>query len=199
MWSLHGYSDAEASDAEAIDATVRLQFEGRYIRRRGSWRVYMCIIIDCIDGYASNTLYMADQEQKPEKTNQAVPAKVSRHVSFNTPTVQDDRTQSESPSVPTTSSGDSESDLHVGMRERSRSDAAKTVAGRFIVTRERKWSVSIASLVGAIPALLLGITLGYPSNVLLDLTGEATELQPEYFFSNDLMKSVFVVSYSEVM
>jgi MFS family permease len=59
------------------------------------------------------------------------------------------------------------------------------------VTRERKWSVSIVSLVGAIPALLLGITLGYPSNALLDLTGEATELQPEYFFS-DLMISLFV-------
>jgi hypothetical protein len=62
------------------------------------------------------------------------------------------------------------------------------------VTRERKWSVSIVSLVGAIPALLLGITLGYPSNALLDLTGEATELQPEYFFSNDLIISLFVVS-----
>ena len=143
----------------------------------------------------------SDQEQKSEKTTQAVPEKhshVSRHVSFNTPTVQDDRTRSKSPSVPTTSSADSGSDL-TGMRERSRSDAAKTAAGRFIVTRERKWSVSIASLVGAIPALLLGITLGYPSNVLLDLTGEATELQPEFFFSNDLMKSVFVVSYSVIV
>ena len=125
-----------------------------------------------------------------QKTNQAVAEKdlrIGRYVSFNTPTGQDDC------SVPTQSSADSESDLLIGTRERYRSDAA---AGRFI---ERKWSISIASLVGAIPALLLGITLGYPSNALLDLTGEATELQPDFFFSNDLMKSVFVVSYSVIV
>ena len=140
-------------------------------------------------------LSVSNQIQTSEKTNQAV--SINRRVSFNTSTGHDDRTQSESPSQPasTDSEGISRDNAPLSPRERSRSDAATTVAGRFIVTRERKWSVSIVSLVGAIPALLLGITLGYPSNALLDLTGEATELQPEYFFSNDLIISLFVVSY----
>ena len=59
--------------------------------------------------------------------------------------------------------------------------------------RERRWSVSVSSVIAAIPALLLGITLGYPSNAILDLTGEATELPREYLLSS-LMRSVFVVS-----
>ena len=112
-------------------------------------------------------------------------AERSCRVFFNT-SVQNEDTQPESPSKLSTAA-DSES----GTREHSH--AQSEVATTAIVTGERKWSVSIASLVGAIPALLLGITLGYPSNALLDLTGEATELQPEYFFS-DLMISLFVVS-----
>ena len=78
-------------------------------------------------------------------------------------------------------------------RGRSHSEVAPTVLERFLVTRERKWSVTVASLVAAIPAFLLGLTLGYPSNALLDLTGEATELPPEFFFSTAAL-SLFTVS-----
>jgi hypothetical protein len=78
-------------------------------------------------------------------------------------------------------------------RGRSRSEVAPTVIERFLVTRERKWSVTVASLVAAIPAFLLGLTLGYPSNALLDLTGEATELPPEFLFSTAAL-SLFTVS-----
>ena len=78
-------------------------------------------------------------------------------------------------------------------RGRSHSEIAPTVIERFLVTRERKWSVTLASLVAAIPAFLLGLTLGYPSNALLDLTGEATELPPEFLFST-LRLSLFTVS-----
>ena len=80
-------------------------------------------------------------------------------------------------------------------RGRSRSEVAPTVIERFLITRERKWSVTLASLVAAIPALLLGLTLGYPSNALLDLTGDATELPPEFFFSTASL-SLFTVSLS---
>ena len=78
-------------------------------------------------------------------------------------------------------------------RGRSRSEVAPTVIERFLVTRERKWSVTLASLVAAIPAFVLGLTLGYPSNALLDLTGDATELPPEFFFSTSSL-SLFTVS-----
>jgi hypothetical protein len=63
---------------------------------------------------------------------------------------------------------------------RTRSMLAKLKA--FIKNPERKWSAGISSLVAALPALLLGLTLGYPSNAILDLTGEATELPEEFFF-----------------
>ena len=130
-----------------------------------------------------------------QKTNQAATEQTSinRRVAFYTWTAQDEHTraQPESPSQ-VSAAADSESDFTC-TREHAQSEVATTAAGRF-KTGERKWSVSIASLVGAIPALLLGITLGYPSNALLDLTGEATELQPGYFFSNDIMISLFVVS-----
>ena len=82
----------------------------------------------------------------------------------------------------------------IPMRERSRSEVAPRVLERFVVTRERKWSISAASLIAALPALLLGLTLAYPSNAILDLTGEATELPSEFFFSSLLLLSVFAVS-----
>ena len=78
-------------------------------------------------------------------------------------------------------------------RGRSRSEVAPTAIERFAVTRERKWSVAIASFVAAIPAFLLGLTLGYPSNAILDLTGEATELPPAFFFTEEIL-SLFTVS-----
>jgi MFS family permease len=68
---------------------------------------------------------------------------------------------------------------------RTRSMLAKLKA--FIKNPERKWSAGISSLVAALPALLLGLTLGYPSNAILDLTGEATELPEEFFFSSALL------------
>ena len=139
-----------------------------------------------MEGTASDTV---------QKTNQAATEQTSinRRVAFYTWTAQDEHTQPKSPSQPS-AAVDGESDSTC-TREHShaQSEVVTTAAGRF-KTGERKWSVSIASLVGAIPALLLGITLGYPSNALLDLTGKATELQPGYFFSNDLMISLFVVS-----
>ena len=64
---------------------------------------------------------------------------------------------------------------------------------RFARTRERKWSVVVSSVIAAIPALLLGITLAFPSNVIPDLTGEATELPQDFFLSTRLL-SAFAVS-----
>ena len=84
-------------------------------------------------------------------------------------------------------------DEFIVARSRSKSEVAPSVIQRFALTRERKWSVTIASLVAAIPGFLLGLTLGYPSNAILDLTGEATEL-PEEFFFNDRTISLFAVS-----
>ena len=67
-----------------------------------------------------------------------------------------------------------------------------SVAQLATARRERKWSVGISSIIAAIPALLVGITLGFPSNVILDLTGEATELPQDFFISTRLL-SAFVV------
>ena len=78
-------------------------------------------------------------------------------------------------------------------RGRSRSEVAPTVIERFAITRERKWSITLTAVVAAMPAFLLGLTLGYPSNAILDLTGEASELPPEFFFSEQIL-SVFTVS-----
>ena len=148
----------------------------------------MHIISDTASVVLANADSMAEKASDTvQKINQAAQEQTSinRRVSKSS-TAKDVHTLPESPSQPSD---------RTSTQEHSQSDVATTAAGRFklIMTGERKWSVSIASLVGAIPALLLGITLGYPSNALLDLTGEATELQPEYFFS-DLMISLFVVS-----
>ena len=69
-----------------------------------------------------------------------------------------------------------------------RSSVAQLATAR----RERKWSVGISSIIATIPALLVGITLGFPSNVILDLSGEATELPQDFFISTRLL-SAFVV------
>ena len=87
----------------------------------------------------------------------------------------------------------SESDDFHAARLRTRSEVAPSVIERFAITRERKWSITITSLIAAIPGFLLGLTLGYPSNAILDLTGEATELPPEFYF-NDRLTSIFAVS-----
>lgn len=88
-------------------------------------------------------------------------------------------------------------DEFIAARSRSKSEVAPSVIQRLALTRERKWSITIASLVAAIPGFLLGLTLGYPSNAILDLTGEATELPPEFFFS-DRTTSLFAVSEPEI-
>ena len=52
--------------------------------------------------------------------------------------------------------------------------------------------MGISSVIAASLGLLLGFTIGFPSNAILDLTGEATELPPEYLLPTSLL-SVFVV------
>ena len=78
---------------------------------------------------------------------------------------------------------------------RRRSSVAPLVVERFTRTRERRWSVSFSSIVAAIPAILFGITVSFPSNAILDLTGEATELPPHYFvLLSTQSRSIFAVS-----
>ena len=77
--------------------------------------------------------------------------------------------------------------------QRRRSTVAELVVERFVLTRERRWSVGISSFIAAILALLMGFTIGFPSNAILDLAGEATELPSEYLLPTSLL-SVFAVS-----
>lgn len=71
----------------------------------------------------------------------------------------------------------------------------KSLVQKFLVSEERRWSVFVSAVIAAIPALLFGVTLGFPSNAILDLTGDATELPQEYLLSNEgVMLSLFVVS-----
>ena len=77
--------------------------------------------------------------------------------------------------------------------QRRRSTVAELAVERFVLTREKRWSVGISSFVASILALLIGFTIGFPSNAILDLTGEATELPPEYLLPTSLL-SVFAVS-----
>ena len=88
----------------------------------------------------------------------------------------------------------------------SRSDATTTTISedrkkqpsliqKYLVSEERRWSVFVSAVVVAILALLVGVTIGFPSNAILDLTGDATELPQDYLLSNDgLMLSLFVVN-----
>ena len=82
--------------------------------------------------------------------------------------------------------------------QRRRSTLAELVVERFVLTRERRWSVGISSFIAAILALLIGFTIGFPSNAILDLTGEATELPPEYLLPTSLL-SVFAVRIDVVL
>ena len=76
--------------------------------------------------------------------------------------------------------------------QRRRSTVAELVVERFAVTRERRWSVGLCTVVGSILSFLMGFTVAYPSNAILDLTGEAKELPPNYLLSTQLL-SVFAV------
>ena len=77
---------------------------------------------------------------------------------------------------------------------RRKSSVAALVLERFIMTRERRWSVAISSFITSILALLIGFTIGFPSSALLDLQGEATELPQEYRFQKTRVQSSFAVS-----
>ena len=76
---------------------------------------------------------------------------------------------------------------------RRRSTLATLAVERFLITRERRWSIAISSLVGSILMFLVGFTLAFPSNASLDLTGEATELPQDYLLPISLL-STFAVS-----
>ena len=74
-----------------------------------------------------------------------------------------------------------------------RSLSASLVVERFVLTRERRWSVGISSVIAASLGLLLGFSIAFASNAILDLAGEAPELPSEYLFPTSLL-SVFIVS-----
>ena len=76
---------------------------------------------------------------------------------------------------------------------RKRSSIAKLALDRLAKTRERQWSVALSSFIVAITALLMGMTIGFPSTTSLDLTGEDEELPRDYLFST-LLLSLFAVS-----
>lgn len=59
--------------------------------------------------------------------------------------------------------------------------------------RERLWSTAVASLVAAMPSLMVGYTLAFPSSALLDLMGEDTDLPRDFYF-DDTIAEAFAVS-----
>ena len=75
---------------------------------------------------------------------------------------------------------------------RRKSSTAKLVVERLVRTRERLWATGISATVAAIPALLVGYTLGYPSSTLSELTA-----LPSDFRFSDLLASLFGVSVEE--
>jgi len=77
---------------------------------------------------------------------------------------------------------------------RRKSSTAKLVVERLVRTRERLWATGISATVAAIPALLVGYTLGYPSSTLSELTA-----LPSDFRFSDLLASLFGVSVEENM
>lgn len=74
---------------------------------------------------------------------------------------------------------------------RRRSSTARLAIERLARTRERLWSTAVSSLIGAIPALLVGFTIGFPSPVLTELTSDSVD--EKYKFDN-LMSDLFAVS-----
>ena len=69
---------------------------------------------------------------------------------------------------------------------------ARLLVEIFAKTGERRWSVALSSLVVSILALLIGLSIAFPSNAVLDLKGDATELPQNFLFST-LMLSIFAV------
>ena len=76
--------------------------------------------------------------------------------------------------------------------QRRRSTVAELVLERFVITRERRWSVGLCTLVSTLLAFLMGYTIAFPSSAILDLTGEAKELPPDFLLST-LLLSIFAV------
>ena len=69
---------------------------------------------------------------------------------------------------------------------------ARLVVEIFAKTGERCWSVALSSLVVSILALLVGFSIAFPSNAVLDLQGDAIGLPQDYLFST-LLLSLFAV------
>ena len=70
-----------------------------------------------------------------------------------------------------------------------KSSTAKLAVERLARTRERVWATAISASVAAIPTLLVGYTLGYPSSTIPDLQA----LPPGRQFSG-LLSALFGVS-----
>lgn len=100
-------------------------------------------------------------------------------------------TPSESSDKDTDTSKTSSPAIQQHCKKRS-SPPAQLLVEIFSRRGERQWSVGISSLVASIPSLLVGLTIAFPSNAVLDLTGDATELPQEYLLST-LLLSLFAV------
>ena len=74
---------------------------------------------------------------------------------------------------------------------RRKSSVAKLSIERLVRTRERLWATTIFAAVSAIPALLVGYTLGFSSPALIELTDKTLMLDRQF---SDLLSSLFGVS-----
>ncbi len=74
---------------------------------------------------------------------------------------------------------------------RRKSSTAKLAIERMFRTRERVWSSAVSSLIAAIPALLVGFTIGFPSPVLTELTADSVDQKYKFDY---LMSDLFAVS-----
>lgn len=150
------------------------------------------------NGEVNNRKELESKERDSEDQTLNVPYTALRSVSFNENIELHEVSFSQSPSGTTLTALVEEVDQDAVMRDRSLSERVRTAVERFTVTRERRWSVSIASLVAAIPGLLMGITLAYPSNALLDLTSQDNETELAKFVftgpQGDTLISLFAVS-----
>ena len=149
-----------------------------------------------MEGKQENRIVVGEEDagvQRETERERRVPVLAQRRITFSEvhdeAELSDEENQEERNAV----SQVSVSPRRDGGQKRRRSSVAPLGIERFARTRERKWSVVVSSVVAAIPALLLGITLAFPSNVIPDLTGEATELPQDFFLSTPLL-SAFAVS-----
>lgn len=78
---------------------------------------------------------------------------------------------------------------NVPVYSRRKSSTAKLAVERLVRTRERVWATAISAFVAAIPTLLVGYTVGYPSSTIPDLQA----LPPGRQFSG-LLSALFGVS-----